>query len=163
MEAISKVIRVKLERKSITPEFKEFMLYNNGSLMEYFSAVDLDFYKSETGTLIVQPDVLVKYVKEFTWKIIEKRKQDAYNVKMKVFVEGGGGFFKLGIGTVDVGNYFSGDITKRSNYTKSIFPNPVIRHYSEEMSQIFRRIMTTVLSFLKVLILEIFSLHFVRI
>ena len=28
--------------------------------MEYFSAVYLDFYKSETGTLIVQPAVLEK-------------------------------------------------------------------------------------------------------
>ena len=127
MEAILKVIRVKHERKLITPGFKEFMVYNRGSLMEYFSAVDLNFYKSETGTLIVQPDVLVKDVKEFTWKIIEKRKQDAFNVKMKVIVDGGGDFFKLGIGTVDVGSYFSGDITKRSNYTKSIFPNPLIR------------------------------------
>ena len=52
MEAISKAIRVKHWRKSITPGFKEFMVYNNGSLMEYFSAVHFDFYKSETGTLI---------------------------------------------------------------------------------------------------------------
>ena len=34
--------------------------------MEYFSAVDLDFYKSETGTLIVQLAVLVKDVEEFS-------------------------------------------------------------------------------------------------
>ena len=39
---------------------------------------------------------------------------------VKVFVDSGG-FFKLGIGTVDVASYFSGDITKRSNYTKVIF------------------------------------------
>ena len=51
IEAISKAIRVKHGRKSITPGFKEFMVNNNGFLMEYFSAVDLDFYKSETGTL----------------------------------------------------------------------------------------------------------------
>ena len=120
MEAISKAIWVKHVRKSITPGFKEFMVYNNRSLMEYFSAIDLDFYKSETGTLIVRPAVLVKDVEEFTWKMIEKRKQDAFNVKVKVFVDGGRGFFKLGIGTVDVTNYFSGDIIKRSNYTKGI-------------------------------------------
>ena len=78
MEAISKAIRVKHGRKSITPGFKEFMVHNNGSLMEYFSAVDLNFYKSESGTFIVQPAVLVKDVEEFTWKMIEKRKQDAF-------------------------------------------------------------------------------------
>ena len=61
--------------------------------MEYFSAVDLDFYKSETGTLIVQPAVLVKDVEDLTWKMIEKREQDAFNAKVKVFVDGGGGFF----------------------------------------------------------------------
>ena len=55
--------------------------------------------------------------------MIEKRKQDAFNVKVKVFVDGGGGFFKLGIGTVDVASYFSGDITKRSNNTKGICLN----------------------------------------
>ena len=55
--------------------------------------------------------------------MIEERKQDAFNVKVKVFVDGGGGFFKLGIGTVDEVSYFSGDITKRSNYTKGICLN----------------------------------------
>ena len=69
MEAISKVFQVKHGRKSITPGFKEFMVYNSGSLMEYFSAVDLDFYKLENETLIVRPSVLVKDVKEFTCKL----------------------------------------------------------------------------------------------
>ena len=55
--------------------------------------------------------------------MIEKRKQDTFNVKVKVFVDGGGGFFKLGIGTVDVASYFSDNITKRSNYIKGICPN----------------------------------------
>ena len=134
MEAISKAIQVKHEQKSITPRFKEFMGCSNGSLMEYFSAVDLDFYKSETGTLIVQPGILVKDVEKFNWKMIEKRKQDTFNVKVKVFVDCGGGFLKFGIGTVDVASCFSGDITKRSNYTKGICPNLkkclLIRHYS---------------------------------
>ena len=71
----------------------------------------------------MQCAVLVNDVQEFTWKMIEKRKQDTFNVKVKVFVDSSGGFFKLGIGTVNVASYFSGDITKRSNYTKGICPN----------------------------------------
>ena len=128
MEAISKVIRIKHGRKLLTPGFKEFMVYNNGSLMEYFSAVDLDFYKSETGTLFVRLGVLVKDGEKFTWKMIEKREQDAFNVKVKIIVDGGGGFFKLGICTVDVASYFSGDITKRSKLYQGNLSQPEKRN-----------------------------------
>ena len=47
------------------------------------------------GPLIVRPADPVKNTEKFTWKMIEKRKQDAFNDKVKVFIDASGGFLSL--------------------------------------------------------------------
>ena len=93
----------------------------NCSLDEDFIGLDIDFPAS-SNSVCIRPAIIIRDLDSFCQKMIDTRNQDLFRVKLKIFADRGGDFFKLGIGTIDVKQYFNHEDNKRARYSNGIAP-----------------------------------------